>query len=122
MLGAAPYRDHQEILRTLNDIGNAHKHTHIDAGPDTAGAREPVIFALALRRNGLTFGPTFFRVPLRSLVEDFDRFYAGLPGVALPHGRSGICARRRRRLDRSATARSTGAAPGIALFPLAAAA
>jgi hypothetical protein len=75
MLGSAPFRDHHEILRTLNDIGNAHRHTYIDASPDTSRAHEPVIFALALRRNGLSFGPRFFHVPLRSLVEDFDRFY-----------------------------------------------
>jgi hypothetical protein len=75
MLGAAPYRDHQEILRTLNDIGNAHRHTFIDTTPAAAGAREPVIFALALRRSGLSFGPRFFHVPLRTLVEDFDGFY-----------------------------------------------
>jgi hypothetical protein len=75
MLGAAPYRDHQEILRTLNDIGNAHRHTFIDASPATSSAREPVIFALALRRDGLSFGPKLFQVPLRTLVEDFDRLY-----------------------------------------------
>ncbi len=75
MLGAAPYRDHQEILRTLNDIGNAHKHTFIDATPAAAGDREPVIFALALRRSGLSFGPKFFHIRLRALVEDFDGFY-----------------------------------------------
>jgi hypothetical protein len=75
MFGAAPYRAHQEILRTLNDIGNAHRHTFIDASPATSGAREPVIFALALRRSGLAFGPRFFHVPLRGLVEDFDGLY-----------------------------------------------
>jgi hypothetical protein len=75
LLSAAPYRNHQVILRTLTDIGNAHKHTRTDAGPDTSGAREPVICALALRRHGLNFGPRFFHVPLRSLVEDFDRLY-----------------------------------------------
>jgi hypothetical protein len=81
MLGAVPYRDHLEVLRTLNDIGNAHRHTFInatpaiDATPAAAGDREPVIFALALRRSGLSFGPRFFRVPLRTLVEDFDAFY-----------------------------------------------
>ena len=74
-LGSAPFRDHQRLLRTLNDIGNAHKHTYIDASTATSGAREPVIFALALCRNGLSFGPQFFHVPLRALVEDFDRFY-----------------------------------------------
>jgi hypothetical protein len=74
MLAAPPYRDHQEILRTLSDIGNAHRHTCIDAGP-AAGTREPAIYALALRRSGLSFGPRFFHVPLRTLVEDFDRLY-----------------------------------------------
>jgi hypothetical protein len=76
MLDAAPFRDHRETLRTLNDIDNAHKHTFIDANPALAGAGEPVIYALALRRTGLSFGPKFFHVPLRTLVEDFDRLYA----------------------------------------------
>lgn len=75
MLGSSPFRDHQELLRTLNDIGNAHRRTYIDASAAMAGAREPVIYALALRRDGLSFGPKFFHVPLRELVEDFDRFY-----------------------------------------------
>jgi hypothetical protein len=75
MLDAPPFRDHRETLRTLNDIDNAHKHTFIDANPALAGAREPVICALALRRTGLSFGPKFFHVPLRALVEDFDRLY-----------------------------------------------
>lgn len=74
-LNSVPYRGHQETLRTLNDINNAHKHTFIDAKPAMSGTHEPVICALALRRNGLSFGPKFFHVPMRSLVEDFDRFY-----------------------------------------------
>jgi hypothetical protein len=74
-LNSAPYRGHQETLRTLNDINNAHKHTFIDANLAIAGGQEPVIYALALRRNGLSFGPKFFHVPTRTLVEGFDRFY-----------------------------------------------
>ena len=74
-LNSAPYRGHQETLRTLNDINNAHKHTFIDANPAMAGGHEPVIYALALRRDGLSFGPKFFHVSMRALVEDFDRFY-----------------------------------------------
>jgi hypothetical protein len=72
-LNSAPYRGHLEILRTLNDVDNAHKHTFIDASP--AGRHEPVITALALRRVGHSFGPKFFHVSVRSLVEGFDRFY-----------------------------------------------
>ena len=72
---AAPYRGHQETLRTLNDINNAHRYTFVDANLAAPGAHEPVIIALALRRNGLLSGPRFFPVPVRVLVEDFDRFY-----------------------------------------------
>ena len=74
-LEAAPYRGHQETLRTLNGIDNAHRHTFMDANLAATGASEPVIVALALRRDGLSFGPRFFHVPVRALVEDFDRFY-----------------------------------------------
>lgn len=74
-LNSAPYRGHQETLRALNDINNAHKHTFIDTNLAMAGGHEPVTYALALRRDGLSFGPKFFRVPMRSLVEAFDRFY-----------------------------------------------
>jgi hypothetical protein len=74
-LDAPPYRAHRQTLRALNDINNAHRHTFIDANPAAAGGNEPVITALALRRDGLSFGPRFFHVPVRSLIEDFDRFY-----------------------------------------------
>jgi len=75
-LNSAPFRGHQETLRTLNDVMNANKHTFIDASPAMAGRHEPVITALALRRGGHSFGPKFFHVPVRSLVEGFDRFYS----------------------------------------------
>jgi hypothetical protein len=74
-LGSAPYRGHQETLRTLNGIDNAHRYTFMDANLAVTGAREPVVVALALRRDGLSFGPRFYQVPVRTLIEDFDRFY-----------------------------------------------
>ena len=74
-LNSAPFLGHEETLRTLNDVMNAHKHTFIDANPAMAGRHEPVITGLALRRGGHSFGPKFFHVPVRSLVEGFDRLY-----------------------------------------------
>jgi hypothetical protein len=73
-LSSLPFRDHQETLRTLNDIDHAQKHIFVDANPALAGGNEPAIAALALRRSGLSFGPRFFHEPLRTRVEDFDRF------------------------------------------------
>jgi len=74
-LNSSPYRGHQETLRTLTSIDNAHKHAFIGAKLPLAGGHEPVVAALALRRNGLSFGPKFFNISMRSLVEDFDGFY-----------------------------------------------
>ena len=74
-LNSVPYRGHQETLRTLNDINNAHRHTFIDASLAIVGGQEPVICALALRRDKRSLGPKLFHVAMRPLVEEFDGFY-----------------------------------------------
>lgn len=66
---------HDWLLRTLNEIANAHKHSFVDSDFQVVGLREPCVVALALKNNKLERGATPYVVSLNSLVDAFNRFY-----------------------------------------------
>ena len=81
-----------EILRfldTLNNVSNAFKHSFINTQVNLIGAEEPVVYALGLKRNKLSYAPSFYQVTLASLINGFNVFFASikqeLKACKLPH-------------------------------------
>lgn len=66
---------HHEMLRLLNDISNAKKHSFIDSGVTIAGADEPAISALGHKPGYQVSEPKFYIVPLSRLVADYNPFF-----------------------------------------------
>lgn len=66
---------HDWLLRTLNDIANAHKHSFVDSDFQVVGSREPCTVALALKYNKLGSAATPYVISLNSLVDAFNSFY-----------------------------------------------
>ena len=66
---------HIELMRILNDIANAFKHSFINSDHTLLGAEEPRIHALGLARNKLSSQPEFYDVSLLTLIEFYNEFY-----------------------------------------------
>lgn len=66
---------HDWLLRTLNDMSNAQKHSFLNSGAQGVGATEPYAFARGLKENKLSNGVTDYAVPLSALVGAFNSFY-----------------------------------------------
>ncbi|WP_282370524.1 hypothetical protein [Pseudomonas sp. PS02290] len=85
---------HHNMLRALNDISNAKKHSFIDSDVTVAGADEPAISALTQKHGAQVSEPKFYIVPLSRLVSDYNPFlhdcngwlraYAATPAPAAP--------------------------------------
>ncbi|MFU1909956.1 hypothetical protein ACLQ8Z_09700 [Bordetella hinzii] len=71
----ALYEPHLSMLRLLNEISNAYKHSFIQTDINLIGRDEPVVYALGLDYNKLKSGAAFFNASLSSMVTDFTRFY-----------------------------------------------
>ncbi|MDX3907463.1 MAG: hypothetical protein QHC78_17370 [Pigmentiphaga sp.] len=69
------YDSHLSMLRLLNEISNAYKHSFVQTDINLIGRDEPVAYALALDYNKLESGVQFFDAPLSSMVGDFTQFY-----------------------------------------------
>jgi len=68
-------RDFETSLRRLNEISNAYKHSFINSDITLVGRDEPIVFALALKRNRLDKSPQFHSVALSDVVKQFSSFY-----------------------------------------------
>lgn len=66
---------HEVLLRTLNDLSNAFKHSFVQSDVVRAGTDEPVVVALNLKDAKLANGKQFYTVSLASLVGDYDHFF-----------------------------------------------
>lgn len=69
------FSPHYELLKTLNNVSNAFKHSFINTDHTLIGKNEPCIHALGLERNELAFKPKFYNVSISQLVNDFDKMY-----------------------------------------------
>ena len=69
------YDSHLEMLRLLNEISNAYKHSFVQTDIDVMGNTEPFVCALAMKYNKIKSGVQFFNVPLSSMVGRFTQFY-----------------------------------------------
>lgn len=69
------YAEHVELMKILNDIANAFKHSFVNSGQTIIGAREPRIHALALAFNKLGSAPKFYDVSISELTGKFNAFY-----------------------------------------------
>lgn len=65
---------HYNMLRALNDISNAKKHSFIDSDVTVAGVDEPAISALAQKNSAHANEPKFYVVALSKLVADYNPF------------------------------------------------
>lgn len=74
-LGIAPVADNLDILRVLNEVSNAFKHSFVQSDITLIGREEPCVHALALGYNKLEAGVEFYSVSLRQLVAGFNAFY-----------------------------------------------
>lgn len=66
---------HESLLRTLNDLSNAFKHSFVQSDVVRASTDEPVVVALNLKDAKLANGKQFYTVLLASLVGDYDHFF-----------------------------------------------
>ena len=69
------FSPHIEMLKILNDISNAFKHSFINSDHNLIGAEEPRIHALGLAFNKLGSKPEFYDVSLITLVKTYNEFY-----------------------------------------------
>jgi len=74
-LGLAPVVDNLDILRVLNEVSNAFKHSFVQSDITLIGRDEPCVHALALGYNKLEAGVEFYSVSLWELVAGFSAFY-----------------------------------------------
>ena len=69
------FQRHIPIMRMLNDIANAYKHSFINSDHTLLGRYEPCIHALGLKRNKLSAGAKFYNVSCAALVNGFNELY-----------------------------------------------
>ena len=83
-----PCKDHVQVLKALNEISNAFKHSFVQSDMTLIGRDEPLIHALGLDHNKLAAGTTFHTVSLAWLVKEFNAFYqAGMDWLRAFSGR-----------------------------------
>jgi hypothetical protein len=78
VFGEAPFQGHEDFLRTLNDIHNAHKHSFINSDSTVGGRDEPTVNALSRHRNRDDSPVQFHSVSLRQLCMHFEGFCIGV--------------------------------------------
>lgn len=74
------FAGHVDFLTNLNEIANAYKHSFINSDLSLMGRDEPVVHALALKRNNLANVPQFYSVALRDVVHRFSAFFKAVDG------------------------------------------
>lgn len=81
--------DQMAFLNLLNDVSNAYKHSFIHSEISRVGLDEPVVFALALKRNKLDNDSVFYCVRLNDIITGFNVFFVSqrqtLQACTLPH-------------------------------------
>lgn len=68
-------REHVEVLKALNEIANAFKHSFVHSDITVIGRDEPRVHALSLDHNKLVSGIRFHDISLAWLVKEFSSFY-----------------------------------------------
>jgi hypothetical protein len=66
---------HLPLLKQLNEISNAYKHSFVNSDLNLIGANEPCVYALALKYNKLDKGMVFHSLALREVIGGFSSFY-----------------------------------------------
>lgn len=69
------FSDHIELMKILNDIANAFKHSFINSDHTLLGSEEPRVHALGMAYNKLDSEPQYYDVSLDSLIEKYNEFY-----------------------------------------------
>jgi hypothetical protein len=64
-----------QVLRALNEIANAFKHSFVQSDITVIGRDEPCVQALSLDYNKLASNAKFHSVSLAWLVNEFSAFY-----------------------------------------------
>lgn len=68
------YRDHIELLRRLNDLHNAQKHSFLNTDTTMIGRDEPTANAIHRRGNRADAQLEVYSVSLKALAEAFQAF------------------------------------------------
>lgn len=63
------------MLRQLNEISNAFKHSFVNTDVVQMGRDEPHLFALELRRNKLVSGIQFHVISFQEIIDMYSQFY-----------------------------------------------
>jgi hypothetical protein len=74
-LKSSPFRDHLIILKKLNEISNAYKHSFVNSDINLVGREEPMVLVLSIKYNRLTSGIKFYDMPFSGFIHSFNRFY-----------------------------------------------
>lgn len=67
--------NHASLLKILNEVSNAYKHSFLNSDISLVGNLEPYVFALSLKRNNLEKQPVFHSCSFRDLIEEFNKFF-----------------------------------------------
>lgn len=70
------FKNHNRLLKKLNSISNAFKHSFINDDLSLIGSEEPCVHALYLRNNKLKARAEFYNVSLKELIIQFEEFYS----------------------------------------------
>ncbi|WP_428229163.1 hypothetical protein [Flavobacterium sp.] len=66
---------YNDLLTTLNDVTNAHKHSITNSEVHSYhGRNEPIAFALSLNRNNSNNNPQFYNVVVNDFISDYCDF------------------------------------------------
>lgn len=83
--GRKDFSRHEQLLTTLNEISNTHKHSFIDSSQSIIGQDEPCVVAFALKRNDLSREARTWVVGLDDLVSAFNTFLTDMLDVMQRH-------------------------------------
>lgn len=70
-----PCRNNVQVLKALNEVANAFKHSFVQSDITLIGRDEPCVHALSLDDNKLASGVKFHNFSLAWLVKEFSTFY-----------------------------------------------
>ena len=69
------FSDHYDMLKTINDVSNAYKHSFLNTEiSNHIGNDEPYFFALSLSNNDLKKKPYFYPVELTNFIIKYSGF------------------------------------------------
>ena len=69
------FKKHIDILDSINNLCNAHKHSLVNSNQSHIGRDEPCVFAFYMPHNQSSSDTEFMVMRISELIDRFDKFY-----------------------------------------------